>query len=91
MTAPTKAASRAEAIARHRINDKDCGSAQVQIALLTTRISELADHFSKHRKDKHSHHGLLAMVSRRRRLLKYLRASDAESYRRLTASLGLRR
>ncbi|MCA8837232.1 MAG: 30S ribosomal protein S15 [Gammaproteobacteria bacterium] len=83
--------SREEIVSRYRINNKDCGSAQVQVALLTARIADLSGHFKKHRKDIHSHRGLLSMVSRRRRLLKYLRNSDLDSYKDLISALGLRR
>ncbi len=69
----------------------DHGSASVQVALLTTRIEELTDHFRAHPKDHHSRRGLLKMVGRRRRLLHYLRRTDLERYRWLIQELGLRR
>jgi small subunit ribosomal protein S15 len=72
-------------------DEKDTGSAEVQIALLTTRINELTDHLRLHKKDHHSRRGLLSLVGRRRRLLSYLSRSDLESYRKLIAELGLRR
>lgn len=66
------------------------GSTQVQVALLTERISQLTEHLKTHPKDFHSRRGLLQMVSRRQKLLKYLSASDVESYRALTAQLNIR-
>ncbi len=70
--------------------ENGAGSAQVQIALLTARINHLRDHFNAHRHDHHSRRGLLRMVGRRRRLLKYLRRTDVEGYRALIQDLGLR-
>ena len=75
----------------YRRHETDAGSPEVQVALLTARITGLTDHFQEHRKDHASRRGLLRMVSRRRRLLDYLRREDAERYRRLIASLGLRK
>jgi small subunit ribosomal protein S15 len=72
-------------------DEKDTGSAEVQIALLTTRINELTEHLRMHKKDHHSRRGLLSLVGRRRRLLAYLSRTDLESYRKLIAELGLRR
>ena len=72
-------------------NDADTGSTEVQVALLTARISGLSDHFSAHKKDHHSRRGLLKMISQRRRLLDYLKASDRARYQQLIARLGLRR
>ncbi len=69
---------------------RDSGSAQVQTALLTERINGLTDHFRTHKKDHHGRRGLLMMVSKRRRLLDYLKRTDLEAYRRLIAELGLR-
>ncbi|MBA2312127.1 MAG: 30S ribosomal protein S15 [Actinobacteria bacterium] len=69
----------------------DTGSPEVQVALLSTRISELTEHLQSHRKDHHSRRGLLRMVGRRRRLLDYLRREDVERYRELIGRLGLRR
>lgn len=68
----------------------DTGSARVQIAILTERINELTDHFRVHKKDHHGRRGLLQMVSKRRRLLDYLKRTDLDSYRRLIDELGLR-
>lgn len=69
----------------------DTGSSEVQVALLSRRISELTEHLKTHPKDHHSRRGLLRMVGRRRRLLDYLRRKDVERYRELIARLGLRR
>ena len=74
-----------------RTHDKDTGSPQVQVALLTQRINELTDHFKTHKKDNHSRRGLLKMVSQRRSLLDYLRRRDIEKYHELISRLGLRR
>ena len=71
--------------------DKDTGSPEVQIALLSTRITELTEHLKTHVKDHHSRRGLLRMVGRRRRLLDYLQREDIERYRAIIAKLGLRR
>ena len=70
---------------------QDTGSSEVQVALLTTRINSLTEHFKANKKDHHSRHGLLRMVSRRRRLLDYLHRVDAPRYRTLLNSLGLRK
>ncbi|CAG9173533.1 30S ribosomal protein S15 [Cupriavidus respiraculi] len=69
----------------------DTGSPEVQVALLTTRINELTPHFKANMKDHHSRRGLLRMVSRRRRLLDYLKSNDADRYRALIEALGLRK
>ena len=69
----------------------DTGSPEVQVALLTARINELTPHFKAHMKDHHSRRGLLKMVSRRRRLLDYLKKNDADRYRSLIEKLGLRK
>ncbi len=78
-------------IGEYRAHDKDTGSTDVQIALLTTRINELSGHLRTHRKDHQSRRGLLQMVGQRRRLLAYLSREDVGRYRNLIASLGLRR
>ncbi len=78
-------------IAQFRRSDKDTGSPEVQVALLTERIRQLTEHLKVHRKDLHSRRGLILMVSKRRRLLKYLRQEDPERYRQLIERLGLRR
>ena len=78
-------------IQTHRVHDKDTGSPEVQVALLTERINELSDHFKAHAKDHHSRRGLLRIVSQRRRLLEYLRRSSPVRYQELIQRLGLRR
>ena len=75
----------------YRTHDSDTGSPAVQIALLTQRINELTEHFRVHNKDNHSRRGLLKMVSRRRKLLDYLRHRDIEQYHSIIQKLGLRR
>ena len=77
-------------ISKYRVSTADTGSARVQVALLTERINSLTDHFRTHAKDHHGRRGLLMMVSRRRRLLEYLKRTDLEGYRRLIDELGLR-
>ena len=78
-------------IQEHARSTNDTGSAEVQIAILTTRISQLTDHLKIHPKDHHSRRGLLMLVGRRRRLLDYLRREDIGRYRDVVAKLGLRR
>lgn len=78
-------------IETHRVHDKDTGSPEVQVALLTERINELSDHFKTHAKDHHSRRGLLRIVSQRRRLLEYLRRNAPVRYQELIQRLGLRR
>jgi small subunit ribosomal protein S15 len=78
-------------IGDHRRGESDTGSAEVQVALLSARISELTDHFTRHNKDHHSRRGLLKMVNKRRKLLDYLKDRDQERYRTLIQQLGLRR
>ena len=75
----------------HRQHESDTGSPEVQVALLSQRISHLTEHFKVHKKDHHSRRGLLKMVSQRRRLLNYLKKKDIERYRNIVATLGLRR
>ncbi|RKX91630.1 MAG: 30S ribosomal protein S15 [Spirochaetes bacterium] len=72
-------------------SEKDTGSTEVQIALLTTRIKELTEHFKVHKKDHASRRGLLKLVGQRRRLLKYLRKTDLEGYRAILKRLNLRK
>lgn len=85
------AARKNELIGEYRKHDKDTGSPEVQVAILTARINELQDHFKKHEKDHHSRRGLLMLVSQRRRLLDYLRRKSPERYQTLIQRLGLRR
>lgn len=80
-----------ETIDAYRTHEKDTGSSQVQIALLTERIQYLTDHFKTHSKDHHSRRGLLKLVGQRRRLLNYLKDKDIEKYRELISRLGLRK
>ena len=80
-----------ELIQKFGANEKDTGSTKVQVALLTTRISELTEHLKVHKHDHHSRRGLLLLVGRRRRLLKYVAAVDVARYRSLIERLGLRR
>ncbi len=82
--------TRAEIIAANRITDTDTGSPEVQVALLTARINDLQPHFKTHGKDFHSRRGLLMMVGQRRRLLKYLKGTDATRHQSLIKKLGLR-
>ncbi len=77
-------------IRKFQREDKDTGSVPVQVAVLTERINDLTDHFRAHKMDHHGRHGLLAMVSKRRRLLAYLRRIDVTGYRQLIETLGLR-
>lgn len=83
--------NKAEIVAKFQRGQSDTGSPEVQIALLTARINELTDHFKAHVKDHHSRRGLLKMVSRRRKLLDYLKGKSPESYKGLIESLGLRK
>jgi len=78
-------------VAKFQRSKNDTGSPEVQVALLTARINELTDHFKAHVKDHHSRRGLLKMVSRRRKLLDYLKGKSPESYKGLIDSLGLRK
>lgn len=88
MLAPTK---KSEIISRYRVHDSDTGSPEVQIAILSERIGELTEHFKTHAKDHASRRGLLMLVSKRRRLLDYLKTSDSDRYREVIAKLGLRK
>lgn len=78
-------------IEQYRVHDSDTGSPEVQVALLTNRITELTEHFKTHTKDHHSRRGLLKLVGRRRRLLDYLKGQDVERYRSTIERLGLRK
>ncbi len=78
-------------ITEHRLHESDTGSAEVQIAILSERISHLTEHMKVHKKDFHTQRGLLMLVGRRRRLLDYLRRNDVERYRTIIAKLGIRR
>jgi small subunit ribosomal protein S15 len=78
-------------IDKHRLHEKDTGSPEVQIALLSQRISYLTEHFQTHKKDHHSRRGLLKLVSQRRRVLNYLKNSDIQRYLGIVSSLNLRK
>ena len=80
-----------EIINQYRRDEKDTGSSEVQIALLTERINELTEHLKIHKKDNHSRRGLLKMVGKRRNLLNYLAKKDEEAYKDLVKKLGLRK
>lgn len=87
---PTKQA-RTETVSEHARHPGDTGSAEVQIALLTSRISELTQHMRAHKKDYHSERGLLKLVGQRRRQLAYLNRTDITRYRAILSKLGLRK
>lgn len=78
-------------INEHKRHDKDTGSTEVQVALLTERIRELTEHFKVHKQDHHSRRGLLKLVGRRRRLLDYLKKNDLQKYKDLIGQLGIRK
>lgn len=80
-----------DVVAQFQRTQGDTGSPEVQVALLTGRINELTDHFKAHQKDHHSRRGLLRMVSRRRKLLDYLKRTNLPAYRTLIERLGLRK
>ena len=80
-----------EIIENNRRDEKDTGSPEVQIALLTERINELTEHLKVHKKDNHSRRGLLKMVGKRRNLLNYLSKKDLNRYREIVEKLGLRK
>ncbi|MCC5793338.1 MAG: 30S ribosomal protein S15 [Chromatiales bacterium] len=88
---PLNAEAKSKILAEYGRGGADTGSPEVQVALLSARISELTVHFSSHKKDHHSRQGLLRMVNQRRKLLDYLKRKDAERYRELITRLGLRR
>ena len=80
-----------DTIEKFKLHDSDTGSPEVQIALLTDRISHLTEHLKTHKKDHHSRRGLLLMVGKRRRLLNYVKNKDVQRYRGIIKELGLRR
>ena len=88
---PTTKQQKTELITSYRTHDVDTGSPEVQIALLSNRITYLTEHFKTHAKDHHSRRGLLKMVGRRRRLLDYLKKVDMERYRTIIEKLGIRK
>jgi len=83
--------AKASLIQQYKTHERDTGSPEVQIAILTNRITYLTEHFRGHKKDQHSRRGLLMMVSRRRWLLDYLRRYDEERYKTVITRLGIRR
>ncbi|MEQ1488881.1 MAG: 30S ribosomal protein S15 [Methylotenera sp.] len=87
----TTAADRAKIVGDFQQAPKDTGSPEVQVALLTSRITYLTEHFKSNKKDHHSRRGLLAMVSRRRKLLDYLKSESVERYQTLIGRLGIRK
>ena len=84
-------ATKTDLIERFRTHDSDTGSPEVQIAILSTRIGELTEHFKTHKKDHASRRGLLMLVSKRRRLLDYLKTHDTDRYRDIIGKLGIRK
>ncbi len=86
-----QAEEKRDLISEFRLHDKDTGSPEVQIALLTARIKGLAEHFKIHKKDHHSRRGLLKLVSQRRQMLDYLKKKKAKRYEEIIKGLGLRR
>ena len=85
------AEAKSKTITKYRTHKTDTGSPEVQVALLSQRITELTEHFKTHAKDHHSRRGLLTMVAQRRRLLDYLKSNSPERYKTLITSLGIRR
>ena len=83
-------AEKAEIVTEYKRADKDTGSPEVQVSLITGRIKYLTDHFKEHKKDFHSRRGLQSLVNKRRKLLKYLKRNDKSRYQTLIQSLGLR-
>ena len=90
-TMPISAEQKESVVAEYRRGPDDTGSPEVQVALLSTRIQDLTEHFKVHIHDHHSRQGLLRMVNKRRKLLDYLKSKDLERYRTLIERLGLRR
>ena len=78
-------------ISDYRLSDKDCGSTEIQVAVLTDRIKELTDHLATHRRDFGAQRGLLKLVGHRRKLLSYLSREDVDRYNKLVGRLGLRK
>jgi small subunit ribosomal protein S15 len=78
-------------VGKYRQHEKDTGSPEVQVALLSERINQLTDHFKMHKKDHHSRRGLLKLVGQRRRLLDYLKNKDGTRYKNLIDGLGIRK
>ena len=87
---PFSAEIKKEIISKYGKNDTDSGSPEVQIALLTQRIRDLTEHVKIHKKDKHTRHGLVKLVSQRKKMIKYLIKTNPESYTKLIKDLGIR-
>ena len=85
------AEAKTELISKFKKSDNDTGSSEVQIAILTTRIKNLTEHFKTHKKDNHSRRGLIKMVNKRRRLLDYIKSKDFGGYSKLIGELGIRK
>lgn len=83
--------NKADVVSKFKVNDKDTGSPEVQIALITQRLGVLSKHFASHPKDIHSQRGMFRMISRRKTLLQYLRKESIDRYRNTIAALGLRK
>lgn len=88
---PLSSDKKIEIIDEYKRDGADTGSPEVQVALLSARITELTDHFAEHKKDHHSRRGLLKMVNQRRKLLDYLKGKDVDRYKEIISRLGLRR
>ncbi len=88
---PLEPGAKTAVVSRHRIHETDTGSPEVQVALLSQRIDTMTGHFKTHVKDHHSRRGLLRMVAQRRQLLDYLKRTSVDRYRKLVASLNLRK
>jgi small subunit ribosomal protein S15 len=88
---PLDSATKQQIVSDYGTNASDTGSPEVQVALLTKRISDLTEHLKAHKHDHHSRRGLLLLVGQRRRLLQYLQKTDIQRYRSLIERLGLRR
>lgn len=86
-----KAEEKKEIVEKFQINEKDTGSPEVQIALLSSKISYLTEHFKEHKKDHHSRRGLLILVARRRKLLNYLKRKDLDRYTKILKELNLKK
>jgi small subunit ribosomal protein S15 len=83
--------AKVQIVENYRVHEHDTGSPEVQVALLTNRITQLTDHFKTHSKDHHGRRGLLKLVGRRRRLLDYLKGQDVDRYRKTIERLGIRK
>jgi small subunit ribosomal protein S15 len=88
---PLEPGAKTAVVSQHRLHESDTGSPEVQVALLSQRINALTDHFKVHVKDHHSRRGLLKMVAQRRQLLDYLKRTNVDRYRKIVASLSLRK